>query len=640
MLAAKRFKQNPLLTPDAQHAWESEAVFNGCPVARNGIIHFCYRAMSSAQSIGAHTLNISSIGYAQSTDGIHFNDRRQLVVPEYEWERYGCEDPRVTKIGDTFYILYTALSKYPFEAEGIKVGVALTKDFKKIIAKYPVTFFNSKAMALFPDLVNDTFAAILAVHTDRPPVKIALAYFDRIEDMWNHEYWQKWYADLDAHTIDFQRGSKDHVEVGAAPIKTKDGWLLIYSDIKDYHSPRPVFGIQAVLLDFNDPTKIVGRTEFPLLTPQEEYERYGKVPNIVFPSGSIERGKKLYIYYSGADTSVCGAELALAALLKEMKKVGSHIVLLNRSEKNPIITPDPNHSWEAKATFNPGAILLRGKTHILYRAMSHDNTSTIGYASSKDGIHIDERLPEPAYVPREPFEQKQNPGGNSGCEDPRLVNVGNKIYMFYTAYDGVRPPVGAMTNISVRDFIQKRWNWTMPKIITSSSIDDKDVAMFPKKVKGKYVFLHRPYSQDVWIDFRNDLLFQKGEWLMGEKLFGPREEGWDTEKVGIAGPPIETKRGWLLLYHGVSKVSMKYRVGAIVLDLKDPRKILARSHDPIFEPQTKYEKEGQVRNVVFPCGHAIRKGIVYIYYGGADTVIGVATVKLNDLLAALFSRKD
>ena len=109
---------------------------------------------------------------------------------------------------------------------------------------------------------------------------------------------------------------------------------------------------------------------------------------------------------------------------------------------------------------------------------------------------------------------------------------------------------------------------------------------------------------------------------------------WDGEKVGIAGPPVKTKHGWLLLYHGISK-NRKYRVGALLLDLKDPTTVLARTATPVFEPEELYERNGLVPNVVFPCSLVIHKNIAYIYYGAADSVIGVATIGLNDLLSKL-----
>src|SRR3989338_8825365 len=113
-----------------------------------------YRAESSERDFEGAYRSISTIGYANSTDGIHFENQKQLIKPEKPWEKFGCEDPRVTFLNDKYYIFYTPLSTYPFSAPGIRVGLAITKDFKTIEAKHPVTPFNAKAMALFPQKIN------------------------------------------------------------------------------------------------------------------------------------------------------------------------------------------------------------------------------------------------------------------------------------------------------------------------------------------------------------------------------------------------------------------------------------------------------------------------------------------------------
>src|SRR6185437_14598707 len=123
-----------------------------------------------------------------------------------------------------------------------------------------------------------------------------------------------------------------------------------------------------------------------------------------------------------------------------------------------------------------------------------------------DGLHIDERLAEPAYVPREDFEMKKVPNGNSGCEDPRLTRIGDRVYMLYTAFSGGGPPRVALASIALADFLARRWNWTEPVLISPPGMDDKDAALFPRKIKGKYVFLHR-LGSDIWIDFVDDLNF-------------------------------------------------------------------------------------------------------------------------------------
>ena len=127
MILFKRSDENPVLIPNPENNWEGEATFNGCPVKYKGKTILLYRAESSALSNGEFHRNVSSIGCASSNDGIHFKDHYQLIRPEHEWEQYGCEDPRVTKLDDKYYIFYTALSKYPFRPEGIRVGLAITK---------------------------------------------------------------------------------------------------------------------------------------------------------------------------------------------------------------------------------------------------------------------------------------------------------------------------------------------------------------------------------------------------------------------------------------------------------------------------------------------------------------------------------
>ena len=635
MSEIRRSEENPILIPITENAWEAEATFNGCPVLSGGRIHFLYRAVSSSQIVCGIKMRVSSIGHALSTDGIHFKHRRQFIKPEYEWEQFGCEDPRVTKLGGKYYIFYTALSTYPLRAEGIRIGLAVTKDFRGIEAKYPVTPFNSKAMAVFPGKIKGRMAAVLTVNTDNPPAKIGLAFFDHEEQIWSLEYWEGWYSFLDDHVLPLQRTPKDHIEVGAPPIRTRHGWLLIYSYIQNYFSPPAIYGIEAVLLDLENPTKIVARTEKPWLVPQTAYEVYGRVPNVIFPSGALVRGRALYIYYGAADTTCAVATGKFSTLTEGMLLTKAEKIKLERFPGNPVIQPEPKHWWESKAVFNPGAIYEDGKVHLVYRAMSEDNTSVLGYASSNDGFTFDERLDKPIYVPREDFEKKHVTGGGSGCEDPRLTKLGNTLYMCYTAFDGKNEPQVALTSIALSDFLAKRWNWATPILISPPGVADKDAAIFPQKIKGKYAILHR-VGTSIWLDLVDSLSFEEGKWIKGDVIMSPRQEQPPAEKIGIAAPPIETKWGWLLLYHVVSKREpYHYSVSAALLDIDDPTCVIARRKTLLLEPEMPYEREGQVPNVVFPCGSVVINDQLFVYYGGADKVIGVATVKLSELLEGL-----
>jgi predicted GH43/DUF377 family glycosyl hydrolase len=635
----KRSEENPVLMPDKENEWEAEATFNGCPIVHSERIHFFYRAVSSPQIVQGAEMKLSTIGHALSTDGIHFKHRRQFIKPEHDWERFGCEDPRVTRVGNKFYIFYTALSTYPFTADGIKVGLAITQDCRQIEAKYPVTTFNSKAMALFPGKIGGKLAAVLSVNTDKPPAKIGLAFFDREDQIWAPEYWEGWYSFLDDHVLPLQRSPQDQIEVGAPPIRTPYGWLLIYSYIQNYLSPPPTFGIEGVLLDLGNPSRILARTKEPWLVPQDVYETYGEVPNIIFPSGAMVRGRTLHLYYSAADTTCALATARLSTVIENMLKTNMETVKLKRFFANPVLQPEPKHPWEAKAVFNPAALYEDNKVHLVYRAMSEDNTSVMGYAASKDGFNFNERYDKPIYVPREDFEQKLVPNGNSGCEDPRLTRLGDMVYMCYTAFNGKNVPRVALTSIALDDFLAKNWKWASPVLISRPRAMDKNTALFPRKIKDKYAFLHR-LGTSIWLDFRDSLSFGKDEWLKGTVIMSSKQESPLVEKIGISAPPIETKEGWLLLYHIVSRRNpddpqLHYDVSAALLDIDDPTLVIARRRTPLLQPETSYEREGQVAEVVFPCGAVVIDDRLFVYYGGADKVIGVATIKLSELLESL-----
>ncbi len=637
MFVLWRSHHNPILAPYRDHYWEDFAVFNMSVVKRGKFYYGVYRALGGEDSMRTPK-QMSVIGIARSKDVMHFDGRTQFITPSEEWDKYGCEDPRITYFEGKYYTFYTALSKYPFEASGIKVAVAISKDLKKVDEKHLVTPFNAKAMALFPERVNGKVTVILTANTDSPPAKIAIAQADKIEDLWDENFWKRWYANIDEYVLNFTRNSGDHVEVGAAPLKTKHGWLLIYSHIKHYFDSsvehERVFGIEALLLDSVNPTKIIGQTLGPMMTPREPYELVGHVSDIVFPSGAIIEGDMLHIYYGAADTAIGIAHVNLTDLISSMRKETQERWYFKRGEHNPIISPDKIRPWESKAVFNPAAIMLKKKVHLLYRALSDDNTSTIGYAESKDGLNISERHALPIYVPREDFEMKKVSGGNSGCEDPRLTKIGNTIYMCYTAFDGIGPPRVALTSISVKDFLNKKWRWSKPVLITPPGLDDKDTCILPEKINGKYFVMHR-VGNEICGDYVKSLNFKNEMVDTCIRIIGPRKNTWDSSKVGITAPPIKTRHGWLLLYHGVSKSHSTYRLGAVLLDLKDPAIVLARTSDPIFWPQEKYEKEGVVNNVVFPCGMILKDKTLYIYYGGADTVIGVATMNIDIILRAL-----
>ncbi len=626
MYVIKRSQKNPLITPLSDRYWEAQGTFNPCPVMKGNITHLLFRAQGRPDALMS-PVGISTIGKALSFDGETFNSRRQFITPQEEWERYGCEDPRVTYFEGQYIIFYTALGGMPFGPGNIKVAAAFSKDMETITERHLITPFNAKAAVLFPERVNGKITVMLTAHTDEPPAHIAIAQCDKLEDLWDLSFWQQWHDKLDEHTINPVRFPQDHVEVGAPPIKTKEGWLVFYSYIQNYFGGgERVFGIEAMLLDLNDPTKIVSKTRGPIMVPEEIYERYGVVPNIVFPTGALmQKGGRIDLYYGAADTVCAKASLDLCGILDALLPQ-RRTELVIRAKENPILRPIPEHAWESKEVFNAAAIDLDDIIHILYRAQGEDGISRIGYAATKNGIKIMERLPEPIYVPRKDFESR-------GCEDPRITKIGDMLWMAYTAYDGQHARV-ALTSIPVKDFLAKNWEkWSVPQLTTPDEVNDKDTCLFEEKINNQYMLLHRIDPQ-LCADLLDTLDFKKSRLTRCIEIMGPRPGLWDSVKIGIAGPPHKTAEGWLLIYHGVSKTGT-YRLGAALLDLNNPAVIRARTVDTILEPLEKYEVEGVIPRAVFSCGSVLRGDNLFIYYGGADTVLCVGKVSLKKLLKVL-----
>jgi len=222
--------------------------------------------------------------------------------------------------------------------------------------------------------------------------------------------------------------------------------------------------------------------------------------------------------------------------------------------------------------------------------------------------------------------------GQYGVEDSRIVKIKDNYLLTYVT---VSKNEGISTSLAVsKDLV----NWKRKGIIFREQ--NKDVVIFPEKIKGKYVALHRPegffsFSKpSIWISYSPDLTY----WGREKSIIQPRTNSWEQDRIGSGAPPIKTKEGWLEIYHGVKKKDDKkeYSAGAILLDLKNPEKILARSpkDKPLFAPTKKHEKKGFISNVVFPTGAVadLNKKDLLIYLGGADSVISVKKLKLNDIL--------
>lgn len=638
MFVIRRELDNPLVAPRAEFPWMAVGAFNGCPVVDSaGTTHVMFRALAKADPIIEGPKEVSSVGYAFSKDGIHFDGFREFIVPTEAYERFGCEDPRITYFEGTYYIFYTAISEFPVNTpSGIRVALATTKDFKTVRKHGIVTPFSSKAMALFPERIDGKLAVVLTADPETLPKKIAIAYLDTPEQLTDETFWRTWYANIEQHRIQgIERHHLDQIEVGAPPVRTNEGWLLIYSHIENHEGRvmdyQYVYGIEALLLDTDVPTTVLGKTQGPMLAPYEVYERQGYVRDVIFPSGALVSDETLHIYYGAADTVCARASVRMSDLVETLARVESTTV--SRIQAESVLTPITEHAWESKAVFNPAACDIDGVVHIFYRAMGADDTSVVGLALSKDGVSIDERLREPVYVPRADFEQKKR-SGNSGCEDPRVTVIGDRLYMLYTAYDAINPPQVAATSIALADVKKRLWNWDDPVLVSPASVDDKDACIYEGTVGDKYVFLHR-IAGNVCLDYFDSLDFSHERASRCHFVLGARPGMWDNLKVGLAGPPHKTPHGWLMFYHGVSNNTRSYRLGAALFSLDDPTLLIGRTSDVLLAPELPWEKEGIIPNVVFPCGSVVRGDTVYLYYGGADTVIGIATLLYSRLIKAL-----
>ena len=322
---------------------------------------------------------------------------------------------------------------------------------------------------------------------------------------------------------------------------------------------------------------------------------------------------------------------------------------LVRFHANPIIEPKETNTWEAMATFNAAAVALEDRVHLLYRAQGHDGHSVLGYATSTDGIHIDERLDYPVYDPsritgtpktqdrkfvRHPY---MSGGGTGGCEDPRLTRIDDTLYLTYTAFNGMQPPGVALTSISISDFLAKRFDrWKKPRLISRFGHIQKNWVIFPEKIGGKTAILHN-VSPRIMIESVDEI---DAPTLVIDSC-PPRQADnahrWDNIVRGAGAPPLRTEHGWLVLYHAMDAHDPnKYKVGAMLLDLQNPEIILARSPAPVLEPEEHYENEGYKWGVVFVCGAVVKNGTLFVYYGASDKTLAVATASLpsflNDLL--------
>ncbi|HSY16934.1 MAG TPA: hypothetical protein VK815_01305 [Candidatus Acidoferrales bacterium] len=325
---------------------------------------------------------------------------------------------------------------------------------------------------------------------------------------------------------------------------------------------------------------------------------------------------------------------------------------LEKYQGNPVLSPNPGQAWENLAVCNPGVIRHRGVFHMLYRCAGNDPAHVIrfGLARSKDGFNFRRSSARPVLSP-------SVDGEDAGCiEDPRIVKLGGQFVITY-AYRPYAPrrywlaagnaafnprdrtqPKAFGENLTASGLLLSKDLKTFRRLgrISDPTVDDRDVILFPEKINGKFALLRRPLQwtgpkygtrhPGIWICFGDDLLKWGKDHLLAKGRFH-----WER-KIGGSTPPLKHKKGWLLIYHAVDAKGV-YHVGAMMLDLRQPRKVIARTPEPIMSPEADYERQGLYpHGIVFPTANIVLNGKLFVYYGCADKSIGVATANFDGLV--------
>ncbi|HOV23621.1 MAG TPA: glycosidase [Candidatus Marinimicrobia bacterium] len=300
------------------------------------------------------------------------------------------------------------------------------------------------------------------------------------------------------------------------------------------------------------------------------------------------------------------------------------MIKLTRISQEPILKPEPKHSWEQAAVFNAGAVYEKGLYHMIYRATNiggheryGDYLNNFGYAVSKDLFNW-HRLSEPIMKNNVAQELR-------GPEDPRIVKIGDTFYMTYVGFANRFPGDYRICLATSEDLV----HWQRHGVLLDE--ENKNSSLFPEKIKGEYLLLHRRHP-DIWIASSLDLK----NFTNHTRIMTTINDDWQCTRIGIAGPPVRHPQGWLLFYHAVDKMNT-YRLGVALLDYKNPRRVIARHSRPVIEPELPWEINGFVPNVIFSCATVENDDKYVVIYAGADTVIGAAYVKKTDVD---FEKKD
>jgi predicted GH43/DUF377 family glycosyl hydrolase len=323
------------------------------------------------------------------------------------------------------------------------------------------------------------------------------------------------------------------------------------------------------------------------------------------------------------------SELSDPVALNEAKaKARAEMSLFTRHTGNPILS-GKDWPYPINSVLNAGAVLLEdGDTLLLCRVEERSGLSHLCAARSANGIDNWRVDAQPTLAPNLP----DYPEEIWGIEDPRITYVPEleRYAVAYTSFSRGGPGVSLALTKDFRTF---------ERVGLIMSPEDKDAALLPRRIGGYWALIHRPLTAlgaHIWISYSPDLR----HWGSHRIILEARRGGWwDANKIGLCSPPIETPKGWLVIYHGVRQTASGsiYRLGLALFDLERPEVCLHRGVSWIFGPDAPYERSGDVNDVVFPCGQTIDADgdTIRLYYGAADTCIALATGSINSLLSWL-----
>ena len=603
-----KYNGNPVMVPTG-HSFDKDLVFNPGVIFDNGGIYMLYRAINYDEVPTDGTWATSRIGLAISGDGINFEryETNPVIFPEFDYEiQGGCEDPRLMKIADTYYVTYTGYSP-----RGTPSCLASSKNLLNWEKYGPIVPFKSAAILNVP--INGKYWLYYG------DTNIWAAYS---KDLINWEI-------VEEPVLQTRPGYFDEelCEPGPPPILTEDGIVLIYNGNIPKHRAELLekgkireYATGWAIFDVNDPTKVIARSDEPFLKPTAPYERIGEVDDVVFSEGLVKKDGKSYLYYGSADAFIGVAisdktwqEPLFASTYPGVKKI-------NRS----ILEPHGS-SFEHLRVYNPTVISEKeengkDRLYMIYRAEGKNNgTGVLCLASSMDGMNFIRHAENPIVKPDSEFDI-------NGCEDPRIVKFKDTYYLFYDGNDsGIN--AGNICLATSRDLI--KWEKYGEVLQAKHEWEKKQIkapAPVPIKINGKY-WMYYQGEKEAWktkigIASSDDLI----HWKQAESkpVLEPRKGYFDSTGTE-PGTSIVLDEGIFLVYNGWSDDTIN-KIGWALFSKDDPGKLLKRCKEPIISYPNDH---------VFAEGLTQFNGEYIIYYGVADKWIEGAILNMEELISSV-----